>query len=811
MTASASALLSFYRSLIRHRLFALLNVGGLALGIAVFLVLFLYVRFETGYDRVLPGWERLYVVNEEYDRPGAPAEPNSYTMGGELDLLRGDFPDVIGTRVQPSGTTIRQGNAVSNETMTIVDPGFFRLFPFETVEGDADRTLRDPDGLVVTQTAAHKYFGEQSALGHTLTLAIGKKDHVYRVGAVLRDPPRNVSFTSPLYVPMVRARFADQFFDHWGSTSLHTIVRFADPAAAQAFDQRLKGFVERHAYPSGNIPRGQYRQFVTPLADLHLSDPGDRTIVRTLGGVGVLTLIIAIINYINLATARSGLRAREVAVRKVLGGTRTMLIAQFIGEAIATVALAALIGLALAELALPLVNMVGGTTLTIRYWGRDGILPPLAMLVVTVGVLAGLYPALSLSGYRPAAVLASARTPGGGRSGSRLRAILVIVQFATAIVFGIATAVMLAQTDHLAKTDLGFRRDGMIVVKSTADDGLSLGQRREVLTALRNSPGVVSAALGLNAPGRQSTTNTTTAVPTDDPQRKVQISIVDTGEGYFHTAGAHLLAGRLFDPRRGEDDSNWRYEPKASVAGHVTNVVVNATAAQKLGYATPAAAIGKMIDGLGSARIIGVIADMRFESPREPMRPTLYLWGDNADWPMMTIVRYRGVDAQAVIAALEARWKQIVPAVPFDAVTAQTSLYDSWYKQDAQRANLFTIGAVLAVLIGCIGLYGLAAFDTARRIKEIGIRKTLGASTADVLRLLIGQFMRPVVLANIIAWPIAFLAMRRWLSGFDDRIALSPLFFIGVALVAVVIATATIFAQAWRVARAEPARALRYE
>ena len=806
-----SALTSFYRSLTRHRLFAALNIGGLALGIAVFLLLILYVRFETGYDRVLPGWDKLYLIHEQYLRPGDPSEPNPNTMGGELDLLRADFPDLAATRINPSGVTVIHGGNVTGEKVMIVDPGFFGLFPFPVLAGDPERTLRRPDGLIVTETAARKYFGTSAAVGRTLTLVIGTTQYQYRVGAVLRDPPPNVTFKSDVYLPMVRSRFADSFFDHWGSTAVFTVVRLPDAAAARDFDRRLAGFLDRHAFRTGNIPKDQYRQFVRPLSALHLADPADQAIVTTLGLVGLLTLLIAIVNYVNLSTARAGLRAREVAVRKVLGGSRRALTVQFLIEAIATVALAGLIGLALAELALPVVNTLGGTALTIDYLGWDGILLPIVGLVLVVGALAGLYPALLLSGFRPAAVLASSRTPGGGRAGSRLRSGLVVGQFAIAIAFAIATVVMLVQTAHVASADIGFRRAGLIVVRSTADSAITPAQRAQLLDALRRTPGVTRAAIGLNAPGLQSTTNTDNLHRSEDPTRKSTISIVDTGEGYFETVGARLLAGRLFDRSRGEDNSDWRYAPGRSVDERVSNVVLNASAARKLGYASPAAAVGRMIDGMGPARVIGVIADMRFESPREPRRPTLYLWADQASWPMSAIARYTGDDPRPTLAAIEATWKRAAPTVPFDAVSAETSLYERFYKADSQRARLFTLGAGLAVLIGCLGLYGLAAFDTTRRIKEIGIRKALGASTRDVLRLLVARFLRPVLIANLIAWPLAWVAMQRWLSTFDDRIGLSPVYFLLASGVAALIAVATVIGQSWRVARAEPARALRYE
>ncbi|WP_174279922.1 ABC transporter permease [Sphingomonas bacterium] len=802
-------LTSLYRSLTRHRLFALLNIGGLALGIATFIVLFLFVRFETGFDRVLPDQDKLWVVEERYVMPGYPPDTNPQTMGNELNILRADYPQLVGTRYVQMTATVRQGAQATAEVLATVGPNYLSLMRFPAIEGDPTATLADPNGLVVTQKTARKYFGSQPAIGQTLRISIDGVDYTYRVGAVLRDMPDNVTFKDDMFAQLVPARFGNEWWDHWGSTSLTTLLRFPDAGAARAFEAQLPGFLDRHAYSSNNIKKGEYFLSLRPLTGMHLYTPGDRAVVATLGIVGLLTLLIAIVNYVNLATARAGLRAREVAMRKVLGGTRFALVGQFLGEALATVALAALIGLALAEIALPFVNALGGTTLAIRYLGADGIVPPLAALVLAIGLVAGLYPAFVLSGFRPAAVLASTRAPGGGRAGARLRGALVVVQFAIAIAFAIATATMLTQTAHVRAADLGFRRDGLVIVRSMFAGGIDDAQRAAILRGLARVSHVTGVTVANNAPGDQSTTNFSGYHRPGATGPKVSLMDVGTGRDYFAVYGARLIAGRLFDAAHADDRGLMSAEARKRLG---SNVVINRKAVTALGFASPRAALGQPISNdARTSTIIGVVDDIRFRSPRDPVDPVAYTYNTVDVLSPYGAVRYSGVDARTMMAALEAAWKRAVPGVPFEARSVEENLFDRYYKADAQRSRLFTIGAVLAVAIGCIGLYGLAAFDTARRVKEIGIRKTLGASTGDVLKLLVGQFLRPVLLANLLAWPIAFVAMRRWLSGFDDRVALSPLFFAGASLVAVLIAALTVTGQAWRVARAEPARALRHE
>ena len=815
-----SALLTLYRSLTRHKLYALLSIGGLALGIAVFLVLFLYVQFERSYDKVLPGHDKIWVVTNTWHVPGIPETPYFDSMGGLITQLQGDFPQVVGTRFWGRDAAVLRGDSATKETSALVDANFFDFFPFPAEAGDPKAALKDPSGLVITDKIARKYFGTSSPIGQQMSLNIGGTTRLYHVLAVLKDSPKNMTYTADLYAPLVVARLSKEdtrFFSHWGSSQLQTFIRFDDPAQARALSKQMPAFTDRHGVTDqGPDLHKTLTVDFAPLGGVHLSDPADRAVIATLGIVGVLTLLIAIVNYVNLATARAGLRAREVAVRKVLGGTRRSLIRQFVGEAIVTVALAALIGLALAEAALPFVNSLGGLDLAIDYWGAHSILPALVVLVIIVGVLAGAYPAFVLSQYRPAAVLASARAPGGGRAGARLRQALVVLQFAIAIAFIVGTGVLVAQTQHLRSADLGFKRTGVITVRSFQDDALDEAQRAEILAAFANLPGVTGVARGDDAPGDSGTTNSNTvSLPGQAAGPKPSLTLVDVGLNYFDVYGARLLAGRLFDTAHALDDRTDKTDAEINATPH--NAVVNMSAVRQLGFASPEAALGKLMTFESnvlpnpSSRIVGVIDDMRFRSPHEPVRPTIYFYFRHDQWPPIAAVRYQGANPKLLMRQLETTWKRIAPQVPFAADTVDQRLYDQYYKPDTQRSRLFTIGAVLAVVIGCIGLYGLASFDTARRVKEIGIRKTLGASTRDVLRLLIGQFLKPVLIANLIAWPLAFFAMRKWLAGFDDRIALSPLFFIGATLLALGIACLTVFSQAWRVARAEPARALRYE
>lgn len=805
------ALLSLYRSLTRHKLHAALNIGGLAVGIAVFLVLSLYVRFETSFETWLPKHDEIYVIETVWNLPESPVNgAYSSTMGGLLEQMRADFPGITGTRIRggEGAGSVRFGGRSAAEAVAQVDPEFFTVFALPMVRGEAATALKQPDGVVIDERTARKYFGEADPIGRTMTVAMDAP-MTYRVTGVFRDLPANSDLKLSILTPLPRTPPQENWY-HWGSSSLLTFLRFDTPAAARSFEGKLRPFVNRRGLELAE-PGKPATDFQTlkllPLTRLHLEPAGQESQSRkitvvTLGLVGLLTLLIAIVNYVNLATARAGLRAREVAMRKVLGASRGALIGQFLGEAVLTVVVAALGGLVLAELGLPLVNAAGDLSLSIPY---AVVVPALAVLAIVVGVAAGAYPAVLLSRFPAAAVLAAARVPGGGRAGTRLRELLVIFQFGLAIAFMIGTAVLVAQTRHVRQTDLGFNRDGLLVIRSMADSLVAPARKPAIVARLRALPMVRAISLSNTAVGGSGEDNSDNVPLPGVPGSGPSLTWSIVGPDFFSTHGARLIAGRLFDDAHGEDDAGSRNMRNGA------NIVVNRRALDSLRIASPQAAIGKTVGGDRPRTIIGVIENMRFDTPRNPVRPTYYYYYRDPTkiGTSVATIRYMG-DPRVALAAVRGVWQRMVPQAPFVGDTSETRLRE-FYDADDRATRLFGIGAGLAVLIGCVGLWGLASFNTQRRIREIGIRKALGASSADIVRLLIGQFLRPVLIANLLAWPLAFVAMRTWLAGFDDRIVLSPLYFVAASLLALVIAVLTVLGQSLRASRAAPAWALRHD
>jgi len=814
-------LLAFYRSLTRHRLYSALNVFGLAVGVAVFLVLWLDVRFETGFERWIPNAGSIYAVRTVWRGPYASSGANNNTMGGTLDELHEDYPQLVGARIWSQGGSIRQGAEVSAERIDLVDPSFFQTFELPLAAGDKANLLSAPDDLVLTEAKAKHYFGAANPIGQRLDIVFLGASHSYRVSGVLKDIPANSDRQFDFLVPLTpQMQAGEPYWRTWGDEEVTTMLRFDQPEAAAALNASLDRFVDRHGARDITPPPAdkQMTLRLAPLTSLHLIDPNAAAVVAAIGAVGLLTLLLAGVNYVNLATARAGLRAREVALRKVMGATSPALIGQFMGEALATAFLASLIGLALCELALPLVNAAGGLALKINYIQSDSILIPVLVATVAVALGAGVYPALVLSRFQAAAVLASARTPGGGRSGGRVREALVLVQFAIAIAFTIATVVIVDQTDYLRHADLGFKRDGLIVVRSFNDSAITGAERDSLLDAWRTLPGVASATAADIGPGATNSVDTELTKRPGGQSNGVSINYVTIKPDFFRTYGARLAAGRLVDLAHGGDNASAPISAAVQSGGPRAsrNAVADIATVRLLGFAGPTDALGKAISisdnhgGFTPATIVGVVEDISFQAPHAPPSPTIYDLSTSDFDSQVAAVRYTATPPDVLMHRMEADWRRIVPAAPFRAKTVEDSL-QRYYQADDQHGRLFIIGAVLAVLIGCVGLYGLASFNTARRVREIGIRKTLGASTRDILQLLVSQFLRPVLLANLIAWPLAWIAMRGWLSTFDQKISLSPAYFLSATVLTLLIAIGTVAGQAFAVARSEPAKALRHE
>jgi putative ABC transport system permease protein len=820
------------RALAKSKTYSIINIAGLAIGMAACIMILLYIRYEQSYDAWVPDAENTYQFQTYGKNPDDGQEFNirmsSYVT---KDRLKKDFPQIAAAAyLQDNGPVfLKDGQASATDEFLFTDDDFLKVVNLPLVAGT---TLTAPQTAVITKSEAIKRFGTDQVVGRTLTVISRGEKRDFKINGVLKDLPKNSHMKVNAIMRLDYIAFnanGPQFLTCWGCQSGWVYLKVRPGTDIKAMQAQLPAWEKRNIpdEPVGDIMYNQGRDqdwFFVNLRDIHLGvaqdgaqRPGnEQRTITTFAIIAMLILGMAVVNFTNLATARASQRAREVALRKVLGANRRQLIIQFVGESILISATSMLLALALVELLVKPFAAFLDADISLTYFGKGGILLPAIGLTLLVGIVSGLYPAFFLSRFQPAQVLkanrSAAETPGSGR----LRAALVVLQFAVSIGLIICTAVIYGQTVYARSVDPGFKRDHILQV-----DELGRAQlfplAESIVERFKRVPGVVAA--GLTDIGVNTTNNNNNFIFPPGSNKQVLIGQYNVGQGFFDAMGLQLIAGRWFDDNRTVDDSTIPYPPDPGVekalASRGLNVVLNEYAARKLGFNSPRDAVGKVVRGelvcedcgLVNATIIGIVRDSRFRTVHEPIDPIMFRMVRTGPGWMM--VRYNG-EPSVVKAALEREWKQITNEVPFNAKFSEDVMTEAYEKEDA-RAQMFAAFSLLAVIIGCLGLFGLAAFTAERRTKEIGIRKVLGARTRDIVRLLVWQFSRPVIVANIIAWPAAWWLMRDWLNQFDDRIALGPAPFVVAALIALTIAIVTVISHAFKVARANPIHALRYE
>jgi putative ABC transport system permease protein len=821
------------RALAKSKTYSVINIAGLATGMAACIMILLYINYEQSYDKWLPDVQNTYQLQAWYAHPkdGPPAylQMSAYVS---KERIKKDFPQVqSAVYVQDNEPVfIKDGQASATKNWLFADDDFLKTVNLPLLAGT---TLTAPETAVITQREAIKRFGTDNVVGQTMTIITRGVKHDLKITGLLKDVPKD----SSLKIDAVLRLDFNQFYAAtpefltkcWGCQSGWVYAKLRPGTDVRQLEAQMPAWEKRNIPDemNGNLRSNagdeQDWHFVN-LADVHLGKaqessmtPGnDWRSITTFGIIAVLILGMAIVNFTNLATARASQRAREVALRKVLGATRRQLIVQFISESVLISATSMLLALALVELLVKPFAAFLDADIALSYFGKGGILLPAVGLALFVGLLSGVYPAFFLSRFQPAQVLkanrSAAETPGSGR----VRTVLVVFQFAVSIGLIICTAVIYGQTVFARSVDPGYKRDHILQVNELGRAQL-WPKAEMIVNQMKRIPGVDAAALteiGVNTNNQSNTY----IIPPGTP-RQILIGQYNIGADYLNAMGLKLLAGRWFDPNRPIDDMTQPYPPRPdiekAIAQRGVNVVIDEYAAKKLGFKSAQVAVGKVVKGklfsddagIMNITIIGVVGDTRFRSVRTPIEAMMFR--KVTAGPGWMIIRYQG-DPATVKAAVERQWKQITNEVPFDAKFSEDVISELYKKEDA-RAQTFAAFAVLAVIIGCLGLFGLAAFTAERRTKEIGIRKVLGARTRDIVQLLVWQFSRPVIIANVIAWPVAWWMMRDWLNGFDQRISLTPVPFVLAAAIALGIAVATVVGHAVKVARANPIHALRYE
>ncbi|MBL8629876.1 MAG: ABC transporter permease, partial [Rhodospirillaceae bacterium] len=696
------------------------------------------------------------------------------------------------------------------------------------VAGEHGSLLKDGTSLVISEAVAKKYFGGTgTALGQVLTItnSIGTRDMV--VTGVFKDLPSNTHFKIGMVGKIVEEDWVKQpwMFQSWTSVNASTYLKLKPGADVNAMRRALPDFEKRNV-PDMSVGGNDFKLAdfleltLVNLVDLHLNSKGlggfkpqgDAKAVATFSVVALMILLIACINFTNLATARASLRAREVALRKVLGARRSQLVVQFLGESVLLAVVALVVALVLVYAALPAYNTFLGRELALSF--ADGTLwLGMIALVTLVGVVGGIYPALYLSQFSPARILKankSASTKGSGR----LRTGLVVLQFAISIGLIVCTAVVYSQTQYLRTMDLGFNKSGLLAVRGMRRDAAASAS-----DALREEfarvPGVIAVTRSEESPGDGDESNTLIEIPGKVSPQPLVIGEAAVDYNFFQVMEIPVLAGRSLSREFGGDDMTG--EPK-EIVERGGNVVISRDGLKLLGLTDPAQAVGMQVrmavgvddkdNRMALVTIVGVVENVRYDNARAEIRPMMYRYRDKSF--NYAYLRIQNADPKQVSDSASKVWRDLVPTQPFFAEFIEAKL-SALYDAEEARAKMFAAFAGLAVIIACLGLYGLASFTAERRTKEIGIRKVLGARITDIVRILAWDFSKPVLVANVLAWPAAWWLMRDWLNGFEARIVLTPTVFIVAGTGALVIALATVAVHTARVARANPIHALRYE
>jgi len=796
------------RNMKRQKGYSLINILGLAVGMACCILILLWVQDELSYDRYHEKADQIHRVivkgrmsNRDINFSSSPAPL--------AKALVTDFPEVLeATRfLRSRNVLVRYQDKFFDESLILfADSNLFDVFSIPLLKGDPEEVLSLPNSVVITRTAALKYFGEENPIGKTLTMN-NRMD--YRITGLAENVPSNTHFHTDFFASL--ESIPDSKSPNWLSNPYHTYIVLQEGTSLDEFQAKLPEIVTKYVGPQTlkimGITQEQFQAsgntfgyFLQPVTSIHLHSDleyelepnGSVTYVYIFSVIAFFILVIACINFMNLATARSANRAKEVGVRKVLGSNRSRLVRQFLIESILLSFISLVFAVLLVELLQPVFNNLSGKQLNLSLHGNWILLPGFLAVMVFVGVLAGSYPAFFLSSFQPISVLRGKRI--AGMKSSWLRNGLVVFQFSISIILLVGTCVIYRQLEYTRTKKMGFEKEQVLVIQR-ADN---LGQQKEAFrNELIKHPNVVNVAYSNSVPGRHfgDWTHRAEGAPADE---MVRMFLLLADFDYLDTLQMDMVSGRYFSQERPADKNS---------------VIINESAAKAFGLENPVGkrlVRGSLTPGKDEIfTVIGVVKDFHFESLHREIRPlAMYILPD--EYIRYISVRTRPEAVDQTLAFLKDKWRAFVPGQPFEYFFLDDD-FDRLYTAEKKIGRLFTSFSVLAILVACLGLFGLASFTAEQRTKEIGIRKVLGASVSNIVVLLTREFSKWVLLANLIAWPIAYFAMHRWLQNFAYRISIGVWMFVQAAFLALAIALITVSYQAVRAALVNPANSLRYE
>ena len=799
------------RSLLRYKGFSLINIASLAIGITGCLVIGLFVWDELQYDTSIAGGENVYRIYEERN------DNNSVTYGAPVPpayatFLNQQYPEVDTTlRILMSGNKflMEVGDKRGYEEKGwFVEGSFFQIFPLRFIKGDPATALTEPATIVISDDLAHKYFGNEDPIGKTIKIDKGD----LTVKGVLAKLPAHFHLDFYYLMSLPSAGIEKDRMEKWTWHQFYTYVKLKPGTDVKQLQDKFQAHVKKEIYPTLTQAGSTFLPFFQPLKDIHLKSAdfiydnairGNETYVKGLTIIALFVLLIACFNFINLATARSFRRAKEIGVRKVIGADRKQLIFQFIGETVMLSVFSVLIATVATLFIIPWLNAFTGKSISFNPFTN----PLLGLLVlaagVVIGILAGVYPALVLSGFQPIKVLKNMKPAANTGSGTAwLRQALVVVQFALSALLIVSSTIVYRQIHYLNSKDLGFNKEQVLFfqIRGELEDSNKLETFK---TELKRSANVVSVTSGYGLPGDQYAGDGI-AVPGNGGDKEYPANVFIGDYDYVKTLGLKLIAGRDFSRDRPTDVQE--------------AFIINETAVKELGFGTPEKALGQRLnwnkwvpDSLNpvkKGKVIGVIKDFHYKSLHEKVTTSvLQIYPPVA---FKVAVKLKTSDIGHTIAFINDTWNKFSPGYPLDYQFMDES-YGKMYASEEKLGSLLWAFTIMAIVVGCMGLFALAAFSAEQRVKEIGIRKVLGANVLNIVGLLSKNFLILVLLASVIAFPVAWWAMNNWLEDFPYRITISWWVFGMAALAAVVIALMTVSFQAIKAATANPVKSLRTE
>ncbi len=792
-----------FRNIRKHSGHSVINIAGLAVGMACSVLIMLFVFDELGYDRFNENYDRIWRVTRKWFNADGAVNLHLGQVAPPIGpLLKNDFPEILHAvrLIQTEGLLVNSGPVFFEEDrFFFAEEDVFDVFSFEMTAGDPATALAEPFGVVITTETARKYFGGEDPVGKTITIqASGQSGDLQVTGVV--EPLPAASHFHPDFLGSFKtfeAIVGDEELRSWSSNNYATYLLLPRGFDIGRLEARLDEFIDRHTSPGRSA---ETKLELQPLVDIHLRSHldseieanGDIRYVALFSIIAFFVLLVACVNFMNLATARSAGRAREVGLRKVVGALRGQLVRQFLGESVLTavVSLAAALGIVL--LALPAFNRFVGRELALDVAGNGSLVLFLAGITVFVGVVSGLYPALFLSGFRPVRALKGLAE--GGAGGLTFRKALVVFQFAISIVLIVCVGIVSGQLRYMRAKDLGFSKEHVVVLPSSPAMIMNLEGFK---TRLLANPDILGVSAAKRVPSGRLLDSAQARLLTGEERQSLDFRIANllVDYDYIPTYGIGMAAGRNFSREMGTDATQ--------------AFIINEAASRRIGWSSPAEAVGQGFEyGRRRGQIIGVVKDFHFESLHQEISP-IVMYLSQSDMARIS-VRIAPRDIPRTLAFLEGVWAEMRPNRPFSYFFVDES-FDRLYKSEETLGRIFRTFAWLSVGIGCLGLFGLASYSAERRTKEIGIRKVLGASVSGLTVLLAKEFTRWVLVANLVAWPVAYLAMSRWLRNFAYRADIGLGAFLTAGGLALAVALLTVSTQAVKTALADPVRSLRYE